>query len=76
MRTKLTTEQGRSLYGKRKCIVEPVIGQMKTRGDFTRFLLRGIQKVRIEWKIGAIAHNLLKIVKSVVKGQGEAFAYI
>jgi DNA-binding CsgD family transcriptional regulator len=31
------------------------------RGGFSQFLLRGIQKVRIEWKIGAIAHNLLKI---------------
>ena len=69
MRAKLVTEQGRMLYGKRKCIVEPVIGQIKTRCGFSQFLLRGIQKVRIEWKIGAIAHNLLKIV-GVVKMQG------
>jgi transposase len=67
MRTKLITEQGRILYGKRKCIVEPVIGQIKTRGAFSQFLLRGVQKVRIEWKIGAIAHNLLKIIGAVRK---------
>lgn len=67
MRAKLITEQGKILYGKRKCIVEPVIGQIKTRGGFSQFLLRGFQKVRIEWKIGAIAHNLLKIVGSVKK---------
>jgi hypothetical protein len=45
--------------------VEPVIGQIKTRGSFSQFLLRGVQKVRIEWKIGAIAHNLLKIISAV-----------
>jgi len=69
MRAKLITEQGRVLYGKRKCIVEPVIGQIKTRGGLSHFLLRGVQKVRIEWKIGAIAHNLLKIVGMAVKKQ-------
>jgi len=41
MRAKLITEQGRVLYGKRKCIVEPVIGQIKTRGGLSHFLLRG-----------------------------------
>lgn len=75
MRTKLVTEQGKSLYGKRKCIVEPVIGQIKTRGGFSQFLLRGIQKVSIEWKIGAIAHNLLKIVGKV-NGERKILAYV
>jgi transposase len=75
MREKLATERGRTLYGKRKCIVEPVIGQIKTRGGFTQFLLRGIQKVKIEWKIGATAHNLLKIVAAVVKGGQEIPAW-
>jgi transposase len=75
MRTKLITEQGRALYGKRKCIVEPVIGQIKTRGGFSQFLLRGIQKVRIEWKIGTTAHNLLKIAGTVVKRERELLAW-
>lgn len=75
MRAKLMTEQGRTLYGKRKCIVEPVIGQIKTRGGFNQFLLRGIQKARIEWKIGATAHNLLKIVGVVVKREREILAW-
>jgi len=74
MRTKLITEHGRVFYGKRKCIVEPVIGQIKTRGGFSQFLLRGLQKVRIEWKIGAIAHNLLKIAGKV-NGERKALAY-
>jgi len=75
MRAKLVTEHGRSLYGKRKCIVEPVIGQIKTRGSFNQFLLRGIQKVQIEWKIAATAHNLLKIIKAITQANGPAPAY-
>jgi transposase len=75
MRAKLITERGRTLYGKRKCIVEPVIGQVKTRGGFGQFLLRGIQKVRIEWKIGVIAHNLLKIVRAAVNSKRENLAW-
>jgi transposase len=75
MRAKLVTEHGRSLYGRRKCIVEPVIGQIKTRSSFNQFLLRGIQKVRLEWKIAATAHNLLKIIKAMAQANGPAPAY-
>lgn len=67
MRAKVASEQGRAIYGKRKCIVEPVIGQIKTRSGFWQFLLRGLQKVRIEWKIATIAHNLLKITAAIMR---------
>jgi len=67
MREKIASEEGKAIYGKRKCMVEPVIGQIKTRSGFWQFLLRGIQKVRIEWKIAATAHNLLKIVGAIMR---------
>jgi transposase len=67
MREKMTTAKGRAIYGKRKCIVEPVFGQIKTRGRFDQFLLRGLEKVRLEWKVAAIAHNLMKIIADVVR---------
>jgi transposase len=67
MKEKLSTSEGRSIYGKRKCLVEPVFGQMKTRGGFSQFLLRGLRKVRLEWKIAAIAHNLLKITTAIMR---------
>ena len=67
MKEKLSTSEGRSIYGKRKCLVEPVFGQMKTRGGFSQFLLRGLRKVRLEWKIAAIAHNLLKITAAIIR---------
>jgi len=67
MKEKLSTIEGRSIYGKRKCLVEPVFGQIKTRGGFSQFLLRGLRKVRLEWKIAAIAHNLLKIATAIMR---------
>lgn len=67
MRRKITTEEGRFIYGKRKCIVEPVFGQMKLRSGFSQFLLRGLEKAGLEWKITATAHNLLKITSAIIK---------
>ena len=51
MKQKLKTEAGRELYRMRKAIVEPVFGQIKEWRGFRRFLLRGLQKVRAEWKL-------------------------
>jgi len=67
MREKLNTAKGRLIYGKRKCLVEPVFGQIKTRNGFSQFLLRGLEKVRLEWKIAAIAHNLLKVIAAIIR---------
>ncbi len=67
MRAKVASEEGRAIYGKRKCMVEPVIGQIKMRSGLWQFVLRGLQKVRIEWKIATIAHNLLKITAAIMR---------
>jgi len=67
MSTKINTAEGRAIYGKRKCLVEPVFGQMKTRNGFSQFLLRGLEKVKLEWKIVATAHNLLKITAAIMR---------
>jgi transposase len=48
MRRKLRTKAGRELYKMRKAIVEPVFGQIKEARGFTRFLPRGLTKVRGE----------------------------
>ena len=60
MRAKLLTEQGANVYSRRKVIVEPPFGQIKNRG-FRGFLLRGIEKVRGEWSLITLTHNLLKL---------------
>jgi len=61
MAAKVRTPEGKALYAKRKVIVEPVFGQIKAARGFRRFLLRGLQKIRGEWRLVCLGHNLLKI---------------
>ena len=61
MRRKLHTIEGRAIYARRKAIVEPVFGQIKHRQGFRQFLLRGVNKVRGEWALVCMTHNILKV---------------
>jgi transposase len=61
MRAKLRTARGRAVYGLRKGVVEPVFGQIKGARGFRRFSLRGLEKIRGEWRLVCLTHNLLKI---------------
>jgi transposase len=61
MAAKLRSVLGRALYALRKGIVEPVFGQIKGARGFRRFLLRGLAKVRGEWRLVCLTHNLLKL---------------
>jgi len=64
MARKLRTKKGRETYSKRKSIVEPVFGQIKHARGFIQFSLRGIEKMRGEWAIVCLTHNLLKLFKA------------
>ena len=61
MKRKLQTRAGRAIYATRKTIVEPVFGQIKEARGFRRFLLRGLAKVRGEWALVCLTHNILKL---------------
>jgi transposase len=61
MAAKVRTPEGRALYARRKVIVEPVFGQIKEVRGFRRFLLRGLQKIRGEWCLVCLTHNVLKL---------------
>lgn len=61
MATKLASEDGRRKYRKRKQTVEPVFGIIKLGMKFRQFLLRGIDKVRIEWRLVALAYNCRRL---------------
>jgi len=61
---KLRTKRGREVYARRKVIPEPVFGQIKAARGFDRFLLRGMEKVRGEWALICLGHNLLKLFRS------------
>src|SRR5262249_24121113 len=61
MQAKLRAARGRAVYGLRKGVVEPVFGQVKGARGFRRFSLRGLRKVRGEWCLVCLTHNLLKL---------------
>jgi hypothetical protein len=61
MAAKVRTPAGRALYARRKVIVEPVFGQIKEARGFRRFLLRGLDNIRGEWRLVCLTHNLLKL---------------
>jgi hypothetical protein len=57
---RLNSEQGISHRKKRCFDVEPVFANIKQNHGFRRFMLRGKEKVEIEWGLLAIAQNLRK----------------
>jgi transposase len=63
MKRKLQTKAGRRVYAARKTIVEPVFGQIKQARGFRQFLLRGLDKVRGEWSLVCLTHNILKLYR-------------
>ena len=63
MAYRLKTKEGRAKYKKRKETVEPVFGIIKSVLGFRQFLLRGLDKVNIEWDLVTLAYNFKKLHK-------------
>ena len=61
MRDKMETDEAKGVYGLRKITVEPVYGNIKENLGFRGFLLRGLSKVKTEFNLVCMAHNLQKI---------------
>jgi transposase len=61
MKRKLQTKAGKAIYAARKCVVEPVFGQIKQARGFRQFLLRGKEKVKGEWALLCLTHNILRL---------------
>ena len=61
MRHLLLTMTGRALYARRKCTVEPVIGIIKAILGFRQFSLRGLENVKGELNLVALAWNLKRM---------------
>ncbi|MCC7495088.1 MAG: transposase, partial [Fimbriimonadaceae bacterium] len=68
MRAKLASAAGQAEYARRKAIVEPVFGQLKSARGFRRLARRGLAQARSEWALLCTAHNVLKLWRA---GQGE-----
>ena len=61
----LCSEKGLELRSQRVVEVEQTFGRIKGCWSFRRFLLRGKDKVKIEWGLLAIAHNITKMALEV-----------
>ena len=57
----LTSQEGIELRKSRGVEVESVFGRIKEDWSFRRFLLRGKEKVKTEWGLLCLAHNLAKL---------------
>jgi IS5 family transposase len=57
----LATEKGKQKRSQRSVDVETPFGDIKYNMGHKRFILRGIEKVTIEFTLLAIAHNLRKV---------------
>ncbi|MFD1607518.1 IS1182 family transposase [Oceanobacillus luteolus] len=74
VREKLSDEKTGEIYGKRKIDVEPVFGFLKANLGFTRFSVRGKQKVTNELGFSLMAVNLRKYTaknSKIVSGDGN-----
>ena len=60
---KLKTPQGQAAYRKRKWIVEAPNGWIKSVLGFRQFSLRGLEKVKAEFKLVCLALNLRRMCK-------------
>jgi hypothetical protein len=61
MKHRLKTKDGRAIYARRKCTVEPVFGIIKAIMGFRQFQLRGVKSVRGEWNLVCMAWNLKRM---------------
>ena len=59
----MNTPEAKKIYSLRKITVEPNFGNIKQNLGFREFILRGLEKVKIEMNLVSIAHNLQKIHK-------------
>jgi transposase len=67
----LLSERGKALRSRRPIEVESVFGRLKHNWGFRRFRLRGLEKVKIEWGLLCIAHNITKLTAYPCLGHGH-----
>jgi transposase len=61
MKKKMETQEAKEIYSLRQAVAEPPFANIKQNLGFREFLLRGKEKVKIEFDLVAMAHNLRKV---------------
>ena len=59
MRRAIDSAQGRRLYSQRMGTVEPVFANIRHHKRMSRFTLRGVAKVRTQWNLYCLVHNIV-----------------
>lgn len=57
----LQGKEGKEIYAKRKCTVEPVFGIIKNVLGFRQFSMRGLKKAHGEWQLVCMAWNIKRM---------------
>ena len=73
MKACMRGEFGRGSQKLRATTVEPVFSWIKNTLGFRRFHLRGMEKVRLEWNLVCLVHNL-SLLHRVSQNRGSAIA--
>ena len=62
-RARMATEAAKTAYRRRTTLPEPTFGILKDQQGARRFLLRGLDNVRAEWTLLAVAFNLRTLAR-------------
>lgn len=63
MAYRLKTATGRNIYKKHKETIEPAFGIIKSILGFDQFLMRGLEKVSMEWDLVTLAYNVKRFYR-------------
>jgi len=69
--SRMATEAGRKLYNQRPHIAETTFGLLKRVMGLRQFLLRGLEKVKTEWRWACTGFNLAKLVREIARLRAE-----
>lgn len=61
----LASDRGIEMRRRRATDVETVFGDLKRNWGFTRFTLRGLNKVAHEWRLLMMGHNMRKLARAI-----------
>jgi hypothetical protein len=71
MHAKMQTEEAKKIYGRRMHLGETPFAIIKGVLGFRRFLLRGLEKVRTEWRWVCTAYNLRILIAALAALRAE-----
>jgi hypothetical protein len=73
---RMATEDGQTVYARRSWICETPFAFLKSWMNFRQFLLRGLDKVKTEWRWACTAYNLRKLVADLARLRAKCAALL